>query len=444
MKMNLASAILFIFVSTCSALDITTRDGTTYKESSVTVETDCLVIAHSQGIARVPYENLPDDLQKKYNFNAAEVAAHRKKIAEAKAAKTDAEQIHVNNQLDSSESIVTPTPVQISDHTSQHPTIGNVFDALGMWITAHWHALPKESVYILYGVLGMLVLAILLRFSKRTTRDQEWKRVCADSDAFFDLLDESGSLPTASTNILLQQGEKAFYSEASSLYETRAVRHYQSGMVGFRVAKDVWVGGSRGRSVSNQELTKLDLGTLTVTSKRIIFRGGRETRTIPIDRVVSVDSLRDAVDVGVSNRQKSMTFGAENPLILASIIRLTCKGCGSIASDSDRGEFDGEAYSPQPPPVEPPPTRKKQRSRSAPKLQALEYDYDIHSRTLGLSGHFSFTDVKRQYYERIKEYHPDKVAALGPKLKELAEAESKKINAAYEFFTERFEANEKA
>ena len=38
----------------------------------------------------------------------------------------------------------------------------------------------------------------------------------------------------------------------------------------------------------------------------------------------------------------------------------------------------------------------------------------------------------------MREYHPDKVVALGPKLRELAENETKKINAAYEFFTDKY------
>ena len=140
-----------------------------------------------------------------------------------------------------------------------------------------------------------------------------------------------------------------------------------------------------------------------------------------------------------------MVFGAANPLILATIIRLACKGYDSIGSDNDRHDSNGTAFSTPPPPVEPPPSRTKQRTRrSAPKPQVTESDYDIHARTLGLCGNFSYSDVKQRYYDRIKEYHPDKVAALGSKLRELAEAESKKINAAYEFFTERFTANENA
>jgi DnaJ-domain-containing protein 1 len=40
----------------------------------------------------------------------------------------------------------------------------------------------------------------------------------------------------------------------------------------------------------------------------------------------------------------------------------------------------------------------------------------------------------------MQEYHPDKVAALGTKIRELSEQESKKINAAYELLLKRIRA----
>ena len=43
-------------------------------------------------------------------------------------------------------------------------------------------------------------------------------------------------------------------------------------------------------------------------------------------------------------------------------------------------------------------------------------------------------DIKRAYRERIKEYHPDKVAHLGAELRALAERKAKEINRAYEYF----------
>jgi hypothetical protein len=57
-----------------------------------------------------------------------------------------------------------------------------------------------------------------------------------------------------------------------------------------------------------------------------------------------------------------------------------------------------------------------------------------HARVLGLRSKVTLDDIKRCYRERMQEYHPDKVSSLGQKLRELADAEAKKINLAYEFF----------
>ena len=75
--------------------------------------------------------------------------------------------------------------------------------------------------------------------------------------------------------------------------------------------------------------------------------------------------------------------------------------------------------------------------QSQPSAEPVS-DETSHARVLGLRGRVTFADIKRHYRERMLEYHPDKVAALGPKLRELAENESKKINAAYEFFTAKY------
>ncbi len=125
--------------------------------------------------------------------------------------------------------------------------------------------------------------------------------------------------------ILLKPGETAFYSAPSILYETRAVRHYQSGSVGFRVAKGIYVGGSKGRSISSQEWSQIDAGTLTITNKRLIFDGGGADRTVALNKVLSAESRMDGVEVSAESRQKSMVFAAENPLILATVIHICCQ-----------------------------------------------------------------------------------------------------------------------
>lgn len=51
---------------------------------------------------------------------------------------------------------------------------------------------------------------------------------------------------------------------------------------------------------------------------------------------------------------------------------------------------------------------------------------------LGVPEDASEDQIKSAWREKIKEYHPDKVQTLGPKLREIADAETKRLNQAYE------------
>jgi hypothetical protein len=128
------------------------------------------------------------------------------------------------------------------------------------------------------------------------------------------------------TNIILKPGETAFYSSPSAFYETRAVRQYQAGHSGFRVAKGVYIGGTSGRSLSTQQWAKLDIGTLTITNKRLVFDGGSQDRTIPLNKVVSVHTSPTQIIVSAEGRQKTMAFQVANSLIASSIVKL----CGQV------------------------------------------------------------------------------------------------------------------
>jgi len=52
-------------------------------------------------------------------------------------------------------------------------------------------------------------------------------------------------------------------------------------------------------------------------------------------------------------------------------------------------------------------------------------------KVLGLKNSASIDDVRKAYKTLIRENHPDRVQNLSPALKELAESETKKLNAAY-------------
>jgi DnaJ-domain-containing protein 1 len=69
----------------------------------------------------------------------------------------------------------------------------------------------------------------------------------------------------------------------------------------------------------------------------------------------------------------------------------------------------------------------------------IRVDERYYARVLGLRGKVTLQDIKSHYRQRMLEYHPDKVASLGAKLRELAEEETKQINAAYEYFCEKYD-----
>jgi hypothetical protein len=124
------------------------------------------------------------------------------------------------------------------------------------------------------------------------------------------------------------------------LYETRAVRQYQAGHTGFRVAKGVYVGGTSGRSISTQQWAKLDTGWVTITNKRLVFVGGKEDRTIPLSKVVSINSIPTGIVVSVEGRQKAIALEAANPLIATLVIRLCSQVSDPLNLSGDNINID--------------------------------------------------------------------------------------------------------
>ena len=46
--------------------------------------------------------------------------------------------------------------------------------------------------------------------------------------------------------------------------------------------------------------------------------------------------------------------------------------------------------------------------------------------------------IKSSYRKKIAQYHPDRVRAMGPEIREVAESKAKEINEAYEHFRKKF------
>jgi hypothetical protein len=117
--------------------------------------------------------------------------------------------------------------------------------------------------------------------------------------------------------LVLKRGEKCYAEvpNASLVEVQRGAGHYTGGYSGFsfRLSKHVRynVGGSRGSYVQGDEQLKItDHGMVTVTNKRVVFTGERNTREWTFAKLVSLhnDDTRPITTIGVSNRQKVSGF----------------------------------------------------------------------------------------------------------------------------------------
>src|ERR1041385_9027231 len=70
-----AAAFLFFAAIACGE-DVRTKSGKAYKDIIVTrIEPDGIVVTHSFGIEKIPFAELPNELQERYRYNPAAVTS---------------------------------------------------------------------------------------------------------------------------------------------------------------------------------------------------------------------------------------------------------------------------------------------------------------------------------------------------------------------------------
>ena len=89
----LTRAFALLFAAASLADDIMTTDGQIFKDATITKnDTAGVVIAHSDGIARVPYDKLPEELRKKFNYELKQSPESKAPIQPRQAAQTSEQQ----------------------------------------------------------------------------------------------------------------------------------------------------------------------------------------------------------------------------------------------------------------------------------------------------------------------------------------------------------------
>lgn len=129
------------------------------------------------------------------------------------------------------------------------------------------------------------------------------------------------NLPTANCPIILKKNEEAILVMPNVTFrEPRSVRTSLGGYGGptIRIAKGISfkLGGASSRSVSHEEIKKIDVGTLTITNKRLIFTGTMKTLNYNLSKIMSITEFSDGIAIQRENKQKTEYFTDTDNIIL--------------------------------------------------------------------------------------------------------------------------------
>jgi len=169
--------------------------------------------------------------------------------------------------------------------------------------------------------------SILAAFKSPRVSQAKLNQLQAEAKEFFDKFTTTGKISVPDTSVMMGTDETALLHEPSKLIEARATRVYAGG--GTRV-KGIYIGG--GQSSSVQSLKQLDSGTLTLTTKRLVFTGSMESRVVNNKDVVSVEPLLDAIEISIGKKAKRQVYLVRNPIIGETLIRTVIKGGISAAA----------------------------------------------------------------------------------------------------------------
>ena len=82
---------------------------------------------------------------------------------------------------------------------------------------------------------------------------------------------------------------------------------------------------------------------------------------------------------------------------------------------------------------------KENPKEEAKKIIFSPEDYK-YAKVLGLEEPLDLKLVKSTYRKIIAQYHPDRVVAMGPEIKDVAEKKAKEINEAYDHLRKKFDS----
>lgn len=182
------------------------------------------------------------------------------------------------------------------------------------------------SILVIIGILCGIAYWIY-SYSKRQAKLKEEKvkeaiqNKLKEVKSYFDKINRDRKITIINTHILLKDKEDACLQNKVRLFELRKVTKSERGGGAIRIAKGVYIGGTKGTSRSYDELREIDKGELILTNKRLIFDGTNNTRDVKLDKIISISESLDNLEIAIEGRDKSQVYdGIDNPYLWKTLI----------------------------------------------------------------------------------------------------------------------------
>lgn len=139
-------------------------------------------------------------------------------------------------------------------------------------------------------------------------------------------------LPSKQTTLILKKDESSLLDTPVNLLKEVADRELRGRSQGLSIpiggGVRYRVGAVRGHMVTiGHHWAVADHGVLTVTDRRVVYHGGRKTLEFPFAKLATLNVYSDAIDLGVTSRQTTSSFGTSNAELIAGMIH------GAISHD---------------------------------------------------------------------------------------------------------------
>jgi hypothetical protein len=131
--------------------------------------------------------------------------------------------------------------------------------------------------------------------------------------------------PEHGTSLLLQDGEHALYDCHAYLLKEVTDRELRGASQGVSVPLGHGVryraGAVRGHMVTiGSHWTTADDRALTLTDRRLVYHGDRQTIEFPLAKLATLDVYGDAIAVGATNRTTNSHFPVGTPELVAGLV----------------------------------------------------------------------------------------------------------------------------